>query len=549
MVLSRGLSGIFDYSSIDEHDTRIGFAQEKGAVFLYFCRCPRISSLNQDQELQLARRETKPTYFHICFIILDVLQVKNEMLQADERRSSGWQDWGLGLGGLRGGTAEGGGIEGTSSAKVEVRESVQPSRKVANACLGGQSSWQDQESSCQGMHIDSNTDGELALDYGSEGTDLDEMLDGELNRDVSYEPDETSSMEQGEVAESRDETEQSEEVQSGAESEGEEEMSAGMHYLREIDRDYMCSSRLVVRGEYEGSVNGKVYRLVVRRRTEGTYVDWSLYNLDTAQQLLSMKGEMTYPYELTKKTRNKRGEIYGFEVYGGWAWKGWAYGFVNLSELSNSFPNDARDIHIDMMEAVFWDKEVYHFYHVCGPKCRNQSKTENVNCLEGDCGLRVWSIQIKTFTTAYEEHDLRPTSFSKKEEVQTVFMSLVRFFSGSFKLVIHEDQRIRRYDEEVIWMSPVQDRYFNDSVAGVDWRMRERAKQIHLTSVPKPAVEKSDTLARVRFLSVLHLMHHFLTNINLATQISLKADMEASFWTRVLIPAQLNIALNDLIPH
>ena len=436
--------------------------------------------------------------------------MKNELLQADERRSSGWQDWGLGLGGLRGGAAEGGGIEDKSNAKVEVRENLQ---------LGGKPSWQDQESSSQGMQFD--------------------LTDS----------DETNCMEQCEVVESRDETEHSEEVQGGEESEGEEEVSPGMHFLRELDRDYMCSSRLVVRGEYEGSVNSKVYRLVVRRRTEGTYVDWSLYNLDTAQQLLSMKGEMTYPYELTKKTRNKRGEIYGFEVYGGWAWKGWAYGFVNLSELSNSFPNDARDIHIDMMEAVFWDKEVYHFYHVCGPKCRNQSKTENVNCLEGDCGLRVWSIQIKTFTTAYEEHDLRPTSFSKKEEVQTVFMSLVRFFSGSFKLVIHEDQRIRRYDEEVIWMSPVQDRYFNDSVAGVDWRMRERAKQIHLTSVPKPAVEKSDTLARVRFLSVLHLMHHFLTNINLATQISLKADMEASFWTRVLIPAQLNIALNDLIPH
>ena len=47
-------------------------------------------------------------------------------------------------------------------------------------------------------------------------------------------------------------------------------------------------------------------------------------------------------------------------------------------------------------------------------------------------------------------------------------------------------------------MSPVQDRYFNDSVAGVDWRMRERAKQVHRTSVPRPAVGKSDALARVR---------------------------------------------------
>ena len=118
--------------------------------------------------------------------------------------------------------------------------------------------------------------------------------------------------------------------------------------------------------------------------------------------------------------------------------------------------------------------------------------------------MRIWSIQIKTFTTAAEEHDLRPTSFSKKEEVQTVFMSLVRFFSGPFKLVIHGDQRIRKYDEEVIWMSPVQNRYFNDSVAGVDWRMRERAKQIHRTSVPRLAVEESDAITQVRLLSVLY---------------------------------------------
>ena len=490
----------FNYTSIEDHDTCIGFAQEKGALFLYFCRCSSLSSIKQDQELQEERRNLHIFMFDL--IILDVLQVKNELLQADERRRSGWQDWGLGLGGLRGGTSEGGGIEDTSSAKMEVRENVQPSGKVANVYLGGQPSWQDQESSSQGMQFDLNIDEETALDYGCEGDDLDQMLDGELNRDESIDSDETNSMGLGEVAESSDQTEHSEEVQGGAESEGEEEVSAGMHFLRELDRDYMCSSRLVVRGEYEGSVNSKVYRLVVRRRTEGTYVDWSLYNMDTAQQLLSMKGEMTYPYNLTKKTRNKRGELYGLEVYGGWAWRGWAYGFVNLSELSNSFSNDARDIHIDMMEAAFWDNEVYHLYHVCGPNCKNQSKTEDVNCLEGGCGLRIWSIQIKTFTTAAEEHDLRPTSFSKKEEVQTVFMSLVRFFSGPFKLVIHEDQRIRRYDEEVIWMSPVQDRYFNDSVAGVDWRMRERAKQIHLTSVPKPVVKKSDALARVRLSSV-----------------------------------------------
>ena len=91
------------------------------------------------------------------------------------------QDWGLGLGGLRGGAAEGGGIEDKSNAKVEVRENLQ---------LGGKPSWQDQESSSQGMQFD--------------------LTDS----------DETNCMEQCEVVESRDETEHSEEVQGGEESEG-----------------------------------------------------------------------------------------------------------------------------------------------------------------------------------------------------------------------------------------------------------------------------------------------------------------------------------------
>ena len=98
-------------------------------------------------------------------------------------------------------------------------------------------------------------------------------------------------------------------------------------------------------------------------------------------------------------------------------------------------------------------------------------------------------------------------------------------------------------------MSPVQDRYFNDSVAGVDWRMRERAKQVHRTSVPRPAVGKSDALARVGPLGVLHQMFNSLTIITLATQITLKAEQDASSWAGVLISTQLKDAFNHFITH
>ena len=423
-------------------------------------------------------------------------------VEAVERRNSGWQT--LGSGGLRGGMMEGGGARDASYVEVKVREKQEPPRNVMRANLGEERGCQGRESSHEGMQVDSNIDYELAFDYGSEGIELDEMLVIELSRAEQNYSDETNILEQGEMTESKDPIEGSEEVDPEAESEGDEEASDGMKFLKELDRDYMCSSRLIVRGEYQGMVNGKVYTLIVRRKTEGTYVDWSLYNLDTTEQLLSMKGEMTYPYELTKKTRGPEGKIYGQKVKGGWAWGGWAYGFVNLSGISGSFPNDARDVHIDMMEAVFWDSEVSDLYHVCGPNCKKESKAEDLNCSEGGCGLRVWSIMIKTFTIAEEEHDLRPTSYRKEKEVQTVFMSLVRFFSGHFKLVIHTDQRLRRYDEELIWMSPVPNsRYRIDTVAGVDYRLRERAEQIYKTRVSAHVDDQSGEMVQVRLLNVL----------------------------------------------
>ena len=423
-------------------------------------------------------------------------QRRNE--KAVERRDSGWQNWGSGSGGLRGGMMKGGGIGDASDAEVEVRDREPHQIDNSKACVGEEPRQQEQE----GSHLGMNLYEEPALYYGSEGTDLVEMIDVELNRVESNDSDETNNLEQVGETESWDHVERSEEVERGPESESEEEESAGMRFLKELDRDYMYSSRLIVRGEYTGMVNGKMYKLFVRRRTEGTYVDWSLYNLDSAEQLLSIKGEMTYPYELTKKTRSREGNIYGQKAKGGWSWGGWAYGFVNLNEISDSFPKDARDVHIDMMEAVFWDSEVYDLYHVCGPNCKNESKAEGFNCSEGGCGLRVWSVMFTTYTIAAEEHDLKPTSFKKEKEIQTVFMSLVRFFSGQFKLVIHTEHRIRRYDEEVIWMSFVPNRRFNDSVAGVDWRMRERAKQIYTTSVPRLAADDSGASARVRLLSV-----------------------------------------------
>ena len=240
------------------------------------------------------------------------------MQAVEGRRSSGWKD--LGLGGLRGGTGVGGGIGVETGATVGDSEKEQSPRNGTEH----RSSW-----SGTGRQRDLDMNGEGGLEYGNEGIDLEEMLDVELNRGEIHDSSETNNEEPVDMEVSSDLVEQSEEIHCDTASE--EEESTGMKFLQELDRDYMCSSRMIVRGEYQGMIDGKMYTLIVRRKTEGTLVDWSLYNLGTTRQVLSVKGEMTYPYELTKKTRGPNGQIYGQKVKGGWAWGGWAYGFVNMS--------------------------------------------------------------------------------------------------------------------------------------------------------------------------------------------------------------------------
>ena len=412
---------------------------------------------------------------------VDLSSMQHEVQQV-ERRTSGWKGWDLGpSSGLRGGTQVGESPLTGKADEKEVKEQEEQPRNAVDDFLAKQLKWRKRREegifSEEKRHKgDDNGENLSALHYGSAATDLNKILESELN-----------GVECEDLGENLiDECESEEEVEIGNQGElngqglsDEEEVSTAMKFLQELDSmsTYICSPRLIVRGEYEGIVNGSMFKLIVRRRTEGTYVDWSLFNLDTRKQLLMIKGEMSYPYNLTRSAK----EVGGVKVNGGRAWEGWAYGFCDFSELSDSFVNDPRDVHIDLLEAVFWTDHVYNSYHVSGPLCKNETKREDIDCTEGACGLRIWSIMITTFTTILEEHDLKPTTFEKDQKLQTVFMSLVRFYDGHFNIAIHTDHRIGTTDEGVIWLSPVKNRCFNDSVAGVDRRLLEKAKQIHRT--------------------------------------------------------------------
>ena len=87
--------------------------------------------------------------------------------------------------------------------------------------------------------------------------------------------------------------------------------NCGAQFLKKLDRDYLCSPRLIVRGVY----NGEVLQLTMKRKTEGTFVDWSIMNMRYNKQVLLVKGEMTYPYGLS---REALGTKFGTWVKGGW---------------------------------------------------------------------------------------------------------------------------------------------------------------------------------------------------------------------------------------
>ena len=263
----------------------------------------------------------------------------------------------------------------------------------------------------------------------------------------------------------------------------------GFKFLQQLDRDFLCSPRMIVRGVY----TGEVLKLVVRRKTEGNLVHWALFDMKRNKQLLSVKAQMEYQYKISSKAL---GTSEGVEVLGGWNWRGWGYGYFNL------FPSsDSRVLHIDVQEAIFYDNEVNVHYHVSGSNCKNAEKAEGVLCKEDGCGLRIHSVNFTSFETAEEKREYyEPRRERKEKEVQYIYLSLVAFYSGQYKICLHRDWRLKKYHEEVAWLTKDESARFDESVAGVDQLKIEKAQLIWETSVPKRRAEGETLAAQVNIL-------------------------------------------------
>ena len=264
-------------------------------------------------------------------------------------------------------------------------------------------------------------------------------------------------------------------------------INCGGQFLKKLDRDYLCSPRLIVRGVY----SGEVLQLTIKRKTEGRYVDWSIMDMKNKKHLLLVKGEMTYGAKLN---REALGTKFGHKVKGGWKWRGYGYGYINL------FPgSDTSILHVDIEEAVFSYESVFH--HVSGRKCKNIDKDENVVCKEEGCGVKIWSILFTTFTTAEEEREYyQPRRMRKERQEQQVFLSMVAFFNGDYKVVLHRDLTLENSYEQnarqVAWLTKDTKPDFNYSPM-VDQLKIEKARYTWETSVPKPDRKRVDQAIEV----------------------------------------------------
>ena len=411
------------------------------------------------------------------------------------------------------------------NAEVEAEEIVAPGsiHDVLRLKGGGKDGSSSDEEASMGRGGFQTDDDEQGLRYGSDGSDLSDLLDEELNRvqdgnvelmELSDNYEEGGNISMDTSAPRIVSMEQSEEmVQSILENiladaqvgggdqvddqvdDKGEEANSGAKFLQQLDRDYLCSPRMVVRGVYVG----EVLKLIVRRKTEGTYVDWTILNMKTKTLVLNIKGEMTYPYGLS---REAQGTKFGHEVMGGWRWRGYGWGFINL------FPNPERAdptkiLHVDIEEAIFFQESIFHHYHLSGRNCIKVNSAADIDCKQRGCGVKIWSIKFTTYTTAEEVVEYyQPRRRRKEKEEQHVYLSLVAFFDGDFKIVLHRDSRLKKYCEEVAWLRKDVRADFNDSVAAVDRLKIEKARLIWETTVPKPRSEGDTLSAQVIVLCV-----------------------------------------------
>ena len=261
-----------------------------------------------------------------------------------------------------------------------------------------------------------------------------------------------------------------------SEDEKETEDSMGDNFLKELDRDYVTSPRLIVRGVYKGDV----LKLTVSRKTDGTYVNWFMVNSETKDIVLNVKAQMTYSFDIKGGMSTK----YGRKVKGGWAWEGFGYGFVNVFPGANPKEDKTKILHVEIDEAILCNESI--MYHFEGDNCKREDL--DVVCREPGCGVAIWKIMFKTFSTVAKKQEYYELgcNLRKTKPEQKVYLTLIAFFSGEYQLLLHRDGE--KSHIRVAWLTKDIAAPFEERPE-VDLRKIEEARQIWEKPVEKQPLE------------------------------------------------------------
>ena len=288
------------------------------------------------------------------------------------------------------------------------------------------------------------------LQYGIEDTALEESLDAELaevgRNLVSEGDDHVKEMQVSHLKEFFDDSLQAGEVNRGYVSDSSQESydNIGLQLLRQLDRDFLSSPRLIVRGVWRGDN----LELVANRRLEGNLVHWTLTYIPKNKIVMLCKARMDYKYSLPDT-----GIAHHFKLRGGLGWGGLGYGFINLfpstdstSYAATAANSDSKPKHVNLKEAVFFGEGRH--YHVSGEGCKNDSEV----CTQKDCGVRIWGLVLETFHC--DRSDKRGLNdeelLVKLGHDQTLLLSLVAYHSGEQKIIIHRDRKIPQWGGKAI---------------------------------------------------------------------------------------------------
>ena len=73
--------------------------------------------------------------------------------------------------------------------------------------------------------------------------------------------------------------------------------------------------------------------------------------------------------------------------------------------------------------------------------------------------------------------------------MEDIYLSMVAFSNSEYKIVLHREARLKKYHEEVAWLTKDKKAYYSDSVAAVDRLKVDKARLIWETTVPKSQTE------------------------------------------------------------